>query len=87
LLIICTISVAGGSLFLKESYVTILLAQPQKEKEKENGEGGKHYLKEENYQLLTDKLVWSIQRPLRILFTQHRALIFTTKYSLYTQFI
>jgi hypothetical protein len=64
LLINCAIAVTGALLFLQEADVPVLLAQRQKEKE--NGEGGKHYFKAEDNRPLTAKLAQSLQRPLRI---------------------
>jgi MFS family permease len=92
LLIICGVAVMGGFLFLKETYVLVLLAQRKKEKVKT--EGGRYYFDGEDDRPLTTKLAHSIQRPVRILFTQpivltmasYQALIFATNYSLYTQF-
>lgn len=92
LLIICTLATAGGYLFLKETYVPILLAKRKKELEELEGET--YYFEGEDSRPLTAKLSQSIRRPLRILFTQpiiitmacYQALIFATTYSLYTQF-
>jgi hypothetical protein len=68
LLIICGASVTGGFFFLQETYDPVLLAQPKKELERE--EGGSYYFKGEDERPLKAKLWQSIQRPLRILFTQ-----------------
>ena len=92
LLIICSIAVTGGFLFLKETYVPVLLAERKKERLKTDG--GRYYFDGEDDRPLTTKLAQSIRRPLRILFTQpivltmasYQALIFATNYSLYTQF-
>jgi hypothetical protein len=92
LLIICSVAVTSGFFFLRETYIPVLLAQ--RKKEKENTEEGSYYFDGEDDRPLTAKLAQSIQRPLRILFTQpivltmasYQALIFATNYSLYTQF-
>ena len=92
MLIICGVLTAGAFFFLKETYVPVLLAQ--RKKDLENSEGGTYYYEDEDDRPLGTKLWKSIQRPLRILFTQpivitmasYQALIFATTYSLYTQF-
>lgn len=68
LLIICGVAITGGFLFLKETYVPVLLAQRKKEKEKEDG--GRYYFDREDNRPLTTKVAQSIQLPLRILFTR-----------------
>ena len=90
--IICGISVAGSFFFLHETYTPALLAQ--RKKKLERSEGGNYYYEGEDDRPLSTKLLESIRRPLRILFTQpivmimalYQALIFATTYSLYTQF-
>jgi len=92
LLIICGALVTGGFLFLQATYVPALVAQRKKELERE--EEGSYHFEGEDERPLKAKLWQSIQRPLRILFTQpivstmasYQALIFATTYSLYTQF-
>jgi MFS family permease len=92
LTIICTVNVTSGFFFLHETYVPVLLQQRKKELEK--SDGGVYYYEGEDDRPLSTKLYHSIQRPLRILFTQpivlvmatYQALVFATTYSLYTQF-
>jgi MFS family permease len=92
LLIICSVTIAGAFVFLKETYTPVLLAK--RKQDKENADGGEYYFDGEDVRPLKTKLASSIQRPLRILFTQpivlimasYQALIFATNYSLYTQF-
>jgi hypothetical protein len=80
-----------GFLFLEETYVPVLLEQRKKELEK--SDGGSYYYNDEDDRPLSTKLYHSVQRPVRILFTQpivlamagYQALIFATTYSLYTQ--
>jgi MFS family permease len=92
LLIICSVAIAGAFVFLKETYTPVLLAK--RKQDKENADGGEYYFDGEDVRPLKTKLASSIQRPLRILFTQpivlimasYQALIFATNYSLYTQF-
>jgi hypothetical protein len=91
-LIICAVVVAGAFFFLKETYVPVLLAK--RKRELERTEGGNYWFEGEDHASLTMRLGRSVQRPLRILFTQpiviamatYQALIFATTYSLYTQF-
>jgi MFS family permease len=92
LFIVSCVVMTAAFLFLKETYVPILLAQRKKELEKE--EGGTFHFEGEDDRPLKTRLRQSITRPLRILFTQpivltmasYQALIFATTYSLYTQF-
>jgi MFS family permease len=89
--IICAVNVTMGFLFLEESYVPVLLDHRKREHEK--SEGGNYYYEGEDERPLSTKLYHSIQRPIKILFTQpivltmasYQALIFATTYSLYTQ--
>lgn len=91
-LIICSIVTITAFIFLKETFVPALLAH--RKRELLQTEGGDYYFDREDDRPLTTKLTQSIQRPLRILFTQpivitmasYQALIFATTYSLYTQF-
>jgi MFS family permease len=91
-LIICGLAVTGAFLFLRETYVPVLLKQ--RKKELERTEGGHYYMEDEDNRPMATKLAQSIRRPLRILFTQpivmtmaaYQALLFATSYSLYTQF-
>jgi len=89
--IICGTNVTLAFLFLKETYVPVLLAK--RKAELESTEGCQYYYEGEDDRPLHVKLRQSFQRPLRILFTQpivlvmgtYQALIFATTYSLYTQ--
>ncbi|KAF4635492.1 hypothetical protein G7Y89_g2595 [Cudoniella acicularis] len=86
-----------GEIILSElkwpTYVPAILAQRKKELEKTEGEG-KYYFEGEDDRPLSIKPGQSVQRPIRILFTQpiiltiasYQALLFATAYSLYTQF-
>jgi len=90
--IICGVVVTSSFFLLKETYKPVLLAR--RKKELEESEGGEFYFEGEDNRPLGTKLLQSIQRPLKILFTQpmvlimatYQALIFATTYSLYTQF-
>ncbi|KAI9745245.1 MAG: hypothetical protein M1818_001523 [Claussenomyces sp. TS43310] len=92
LTMICTVNVTLGILFLKETYVPVLLAQ--RKRELEETKGGSYYYEGEDDTTLSLKVWHAFQRPIRILFTQpivlimatYQALIFATTYSLYTQF-
>ncbi|KAI4170642.1 MAG: hypothetical protein LQ343_004874 [Gyalolechia ehrenbergii] len=92
LTIICTINTILGCIFLKESYApTILESRKQKYEETE---GGKFRIANQDDRPFWTKLGSSMQRPLRILFTQPivltmaiwQAILFGTTYSLYTNF-
>ncbi|KAL8833483.1 MAG: hypothetical protein Q9176_007958 [Flavoplaca citrina] len=92
LTIICTFNTILGFLFLKESYApTILETRKQKYEE---SEGGKFRIANQDDRPFWTKLISSMQRPLRILFTQPivltmaiwQAILFGTTYSLYTNF-
>jgi MFS family permease len=92
LLAICSAVVTMAFFFLKETYSPVLLSNHKKHLE--STEGGRYYFEGEDNRPLKTKLWQSVQRPLRILFTQpivmvmasYQALIFATTYSLYTQF-
>jgi MFS family permease len=89
---ICGVALITSFFLLKETYVPVLLAK--RKRELQQSEGGNYYFDMEDERPLAKKLSQSIQRPLRILFTQpivitmalYQALIFATTYSLYTQF-
>ena len=94
LTIVCTINTALGVFFLKESYAPVILEARRQTREKD--EGGIYRLKDD-YQddrPFWTKLAYSMQRPLKILFTQpivftmaiYQAIIFSTTYTLYTNF-
>ncbi len=89
--IVSAINVSLGFLILEETYVPVLLEKRKTELEKTKG--GSYYYNGEDDRPLSTKLYHSVQRPIRILFTQpvvlimasYQALIFATTYSLYTQ--
>lgn len=90
--IISAVVLLNCLLFLKETYVPVLLQRRKKELEK--ADGIPYYFDGDDERPLRVKVLQSIRRPLRILFTQpvilimsiYQALIFSTTYSLYTQF-
>lgn len=92
LAIICSINTALGFLFLKESYAPVLLEA--RKLARERYDGGKYRIANQDDRPFWTKLLSSMQRPLRILFTQpivftmaiYQAIIFGTCYSLYTNF-
>lgn len=83
---------ALGFLFLKESYAPTIL-ENRKQKYEET-EGGKFRIVNQDDRPFRTKLASSMQRPLKILFTQPivltmavwQAILFGTTYSLYTNF-
>ncbi|KAL8712185.1 MAG: hypothetical protein Q9220_003619 [cf. Caloplaca sp. 1 TL-2023] len=92
LFIICSVNTILGFFFLRESYApTILESRKQKYEETE---GGKYRIADQDDRPFWTKLAGSMQRPLRILFTQPivltmavwQAILFGTTYSLYTNF-
>ena len=91
-LIICCIVTFTSFIFLKETFVPVLLAR--RKRELQQTDGGDYYFEREDNRPFAIKLTHSVQRPLRILFTQpivitmaaYQALTFATTYSLYTQF-
>ncbi|KAL9599551.1 MAG: hypothetical protein Q9219_003795 [cf. Caloplaca sp. 3 TL-2023] len=93
LTIICTINTVLGFLFLKETYAPSIL-ESRKQKYEETEGSGKFRIANQDDRPFGTKLVSSMQRPLRILFTQPivltmavwQAILFGTTYSLYTNF-
>lgn len=95
LTIVCMINTALGVFFLKESYAPVILHARRQAREKD--EGGKYRLKDdyEDDRPFWTKLASSMQRPLKILFTQpivltmaiYQAITFATVYTLYTVYI
>ncbi|KAK3701217.1 hypothetical protein LTR37_015596 [Vermiconidia calcicola] len=91
LLIVCAVNTLAGYIFLRETYAPKILATRKKQLEKE---GDKQYTyKGEDFRPLWRKMGHSFTRPLRILmqpivFTMstYQAIIFSTTYSLYTNF-
>lgn len=94
LTILCGINVTSGFLFLKETYVPVLLQRRKEKQQKQDGSGQTHYWYEgEDLRPISVKLRSSFSRPLRILtqpivltMSAYQALIFSTTYSLYTNF-
>ena len=93
LLIVCAINTVAGWILLRETYAPIILAKRRDSREKEEGSAGKYTYKGEDFRPLRSRLLRSFSRPLRILmqpivFTMslYQAIIFSTTYSLYTNF-
>ncbi|KAI4174698.1 MAG: hypothetical protein LQ346_008194 [Caloplaca aetnensis] len=92
LAIICSINTALGYFFLQESYAPTILEN--RKRKYEETEGGKFRIVDQDDRPFRIKIVSSMQRPLRILFTQPivltmaiwQAILFGTTYSLYTNF-
>ena len=92
LTIVCGVNTIIGYFFLKESYAPVIL-QARKE-EREQDEGGKFRIPNQDDRPFSTKLLSSMQRPIKILFTQpivlimatYQAIIFGTMYTLYTNF-
>lgn len=94
LTIVCMTNTALGVFFLKESYAPVLLETRRQAREKDGG--GKYRLKDdyEDERPFWTKMASSMQRPLKILFTQpivltmaiYQAITFATVYTLYTNF-
>ena len=92
LTIVCAFNTVLGFLFLKESYAPVILAA--RKEDYERNRPGKFRLAGEDNRPYSAKLVSSMQRPLKILFTQpivfimaaYQAVLFGTSYSLYTNF-
>ncbi|KAL9581427.1 MAG: hypothetical protein Q9212_003908 [Teloschistes hypoglaucus] len=92
LTIICTINTVLGFLFLKETYAPVIL-EGRKHRYEET-EGGKFRIANQDDRPFRTRLVISMQRPLKILFTQPivfimavwQAMLFGTTYGLYTNF-
>ena len=101
LAIVCTSNTLAGYFFLKESYAPIILVARKTSLEKSaqsvsNGDGEDKYyhIPDQDTRPITTRLAYSMQRPLRILFTQpivlimaiYQAILFGTTYSLWTNF-
>ena len=91
--IICTSNTLLAFFFLKESYAPVILESRKNDISRSHPETKFCFKGEDDRPILT-KLKHSMQRPLRILFTQpivftmalYQAIIFGTTYSLYTNF-
>lgn len=79
-----------GFVFLRETYAPTILQKRCEQKAKEDGKA--YTFEGEDRRPLSKKMLSSVQRPLRILFTQpivatmalYQAIIFATMYTLYT---
>ena len=92
LTIICSFNTILGFFFLKESYAPVILENRKNDFEKRKG--GKFRYAGQDDRPFKTRLASSMQRPLKILFTQpivftmatYQAIVFGTTYSLYTNF-
>lgn len=91
LTIVCCLNTLAGFLFLKESYGPVLLSWRKQKKEREEGASNKYTFEGEDLRPLTQKVTYSLVRPLRILvqpivltMSTYQALLFGTTYSIYT---
>lgn len=92
LAIICGVNTTFGFLFLKETYAPVLLARRKAALERKD-DGLAYWYEGEDQRPMVTKLRHSFLRPLRILMhpivltmSLYQALIFSTTYSLYTNF-
>lgn len=93
LTIVCAVNTIAGWIFLRETYAPSILARRKQMREKDEGSPGKYTYQGEDLRPLWRKLLRSFGRPLRILFqpivftmSTYQAIIFSTTYSLYTNF-
>ena len=92
LTIICIVNTVVGIFFLKESYAQTILEHRKRRYEQDDGE--QYRISGQDERPFPTKLASSMQRPLKILFTQPivltmavwQAILFGTTYSLYTNF-
>lgn len=90
LTIVCTINTLLGFLFLRETYTPVILANRCIKASKEHGT--EYTYPGQDNRSVTTKIMSSMQRPLRILFTQpivftmaiYQAIIFASMYTLFT---
>ena len=83
-----------GFLFLKETYAPVILEARKDLYQRDSDDGTKYRMAGQDDRPFKTKLAGSMQRPLRILFTQpivltmavYQAILFGTTYSLYTNF-
>lgn len=92
LAILCGINTTSGFFFLRETYTPVLLQRRKQQRQKEDG-SMVFWFKGEDLRPMSVKLRQSFSRPLRILaqpivltMSFYQALIFSTTYSLYTNF-
>ncbi|CAN8095663.1 unnamed protein product [Discula destructiva] len=98
LAILCGINTTSGFLFLRETYKPVLLHRRKQQREKEESDEAERnstffWYEGEDRRPLSAKLGQSFARPIRILaqpivltMSLYQALIFSTTYSLYTNF-
>ena len=92
LTIVCAINTLAGFLFLRESYAPAILAARKAEYEKTSSTT--YYYPEEDTRPTLTKVLYSMQRPLKILFFQpivltmamYQAVLYGTMYALYTNY-
>ena len=91
LTIVCMVNTIMGFLFLKESYAPVILAA--RKQDYERNKAGHFRLPNEDDRPFSTKILSSMQRPLRILFTPmvftmatYQAILFGTSYTLFTNF-
>ncbi|KAK0654434.1 Efflux pump rdc3 [Lasiodiplodia hormozganensis] len=94
LAVLCGVNTTSGFLFLKETYAPVILKKRKEAMEKEAGsEDTEYWFEGEDLRPMSTKLSHSFLRPLRILthpivltMSSYQALLFSTTYSLYTNF-
>lgn len=94
LAILCGVNTTSGFLFLRETYAPVLLKERKQQRQRENEACSTvFWYQGEDLRPLSVKLRQSLLRPLRILtqpivlvMSAYQALIFSTTYSLYTNF-
>ncbi|MCJ1415359.1 hypothetical protein MMC32_001691 [Xylographa parallela] len=94
ILIICAVNTALGYLFLKESYAPVILEARREAYEASSDSNTKFKFDGQDDRPFHTKILESMQRPLRILFTQpivltmaiYQAILFGTNYTLFTNF-
>ncbi|QIW94779.1 hypothetical protein AMS68_000297 [Peltaster fructicola] len=93
LTIVCMLNTIAGFLFLKETYAPIILQQRKARLEQEQDAPNKYSIEGQSDESLNRKLLKSLSRPFRILtqpivltMSLYQALLFSTTYSLYTNF-
>ena len=92
LTIVCTINILAGFLLLRESYAPTILAARKVEYERNSSTT--YYFPGEDTRPLSTRILYSMQRPLKILFAQpivftmalYQAILYGTMYALYTNY-
>ena len=93
LTIVCVFNTVIGFIFLKETYAPVIL-EARKDQYQLSSSGTKYRIPDQDDRPFKTKLAGSMQRPLKILFTQpivltmaiYQSILFGTTYSLYTNF-